>query len=118
LTASGEGEERIARAATKYLRAPTVVIVGTAPGDSILRSAENRDAVAAGIQNLLLAATALGLASYWTSCVLEAHPAIAEFCGFEPTTHITGIIHLGWPERATTGERKAARAGSVAVHIL
>ena len=33
-----------------------------------LRTAENRDAVAAGVQNILLGATALGLASYWGSC--------------------------------------------------
>ena len=90
LHASGETKSRVARAASKYVRAPVVVVVGSAPGDSKLPDDENRDAVAAGIQNMLLAATALGLSSYWSSCPLVAHGDVAQFCGFEPRTHISG----------------------------
>ena len=57
----GDPSEKIAKARTKYLRTPSVLVVGSAAGDSDTRTEENRDAVAAGVQNILLAATAIGL---------------------------------------------------------
>ncbi|NBT27632.1 MAG: nitroreductase, partial [Actinobacteria bacterium] len=57
----GDAENKVEKTRTKYLRAPVIIVVGTAPGDSELQTEENRDAVAAGIQNLLLGATAMGL---------------------------------------------------------
>ena len=41
-------------------------------------------------------ATAQGLASYWGSCPKGANDVVAELCGFEPGTHITALIYLGW----------------------
>ncbi len=51
MAAHGDDEAKVAKARTKYTRTPNVLVVGSAPGDSPLRTAENRDAVAAGIQN-------------------------------------------------------------------
>jgi nitroreductase len=93
---NGDEPNKVTKARTKYLRTPVVLVVGSAPGDSELRTAENRDAVAAGVQNLLLGATALGLASYWGSCPKGTNDEVAELCGFEPGTHVTAIIYLGW----------------------
>jgi nitroreductase len=92
----GDPPEKVAKARTKYLRTPATLVIGSAPGDSPMRSAENRDAVAAGIQNLLLGATTIGLATYWGSCPKGANDPVAAFCGFEPGTHIAAIIYLGW----------------------
>jgi len=50
---------------TKYARTPTVLVVGCAPHQNPTFHDENRDAVAAAIQNILLGATAIGLASFW-----------------------------------------------------
>jgi hypothetical protein len=61
---NGDLEMKVTKTRTKYLRAPVVVVVGSAPGESALQNEENRDAVAAGIQNMLLGATALGLAVF------------------------------------------------------
>jgi len=94
--AHGDPDDKVAKARGKYLRTPCTLVVGSAPGDTDNRTAENRDAVAAGIQNLLLAATAHGLASYWGSCPLGANDGVAHLCGFEPGTHVTAIIYLGW----------------------
>ncbi|HAP77275.1 MAG TPA: hypothetical protein DCR14_14470 [Acidimicrobiaceae bacterium] len=96
MDAHGDPPEKVAKARTKYLRTPATLVVGSAPGDSPLRTAENRDAVAAGVQNLLLAATAHGLASYWGSCPKGANDVVAELCGFEPGTHVAAIVYLGW----------------------
>jgi len=93
----GDPPEKVEKArTTKYLRTPTTLVVGSAPGDSHLRTAENRDAVAAGIEIILLSATARGLASYWCSCPKGANDVVAELCGFEPGTHISALIYLGW----------------------
>ena len=96
MEAHGDPPEKADKTRTKYVRTPVTLIVGSSPGDSQLRTAENRDAVAAGIQILLLAATAHGLASYWGSCPKGANDVVSELCGFEAGTHISGLIYLGW----------------------
>ena len=95
----GDDPAKVAKTRTKYLRAPGTLVVGSAEGESALRTAENRDAVAAGVQNLLLGATAAGLASFWSSCPKGANDVVAEICGFAPRTDVTALIYLGWPLR-------------------
>ena len=92
----GDTPEKVAKTRTKYLRTPAILIVGSAAGDSELRTAENRDAAAAGVQNILLAATAHGLASYWSSCPKGANDVTAALCGFDAGTTIVSMIYLGW----------------------
>jgi nitroreductase len=110
----GDPPEKVQKARTKYLRTPVTVVVGSAPGDSHLRTAENRDAVAAGIQIMLLAATEQGLASYWGSCPKGANDVVAELCGFEPGTHISALIYMGW---ATTTVESPGRPAPD-VHVI
>jgi nitroreductase len=75
-----------------------------------LRTAENRDAVSAAVQNVLLGATALGLASFWSSCPTGANDEVAKFCGFPSGTTIVAMIYLGWPTDVPKGfERPAPR---------
>lgn len=81
---------------TKYLRTPATLAVGCTPHDNEMLHAENRDAVAAGIQNLLLGATAIGLASFWSTPAVTRPPSVLELCGFEPDDRIVGIVYLGW----------------------
>jgi nitroreductase len=63
--------------------------------------AENRDAVAAGVQNLLLAATTLGLASFWSTPALTRPPGVLELCRFDPTDRVVAVIYLGWATSTT-----------------
>lgn len=84
------------KTATKYLRTPAVLVVGSTPHDNEMLDRENRDAVAAGIQNILLAATATGLASFWSTPALRRPPRVLELCGFDRADEIVGIVYLGW----------------------
>ena len=99
LIASGKTSDEVAAVRTKFLRAPSILVVGSTPGENEQRTGENRDATAAGIQNILLAATERGLSSFWGSCPPPAQSAVAEFCGFERDTFIVGHIYLGWADR-------------------
>lgn len=96
----GDGPAKVAKTRTKYLRAPGMLVVGSDAGDTPLRTLENREATAAGIQNLLLGATALGLASFWSSCPKGAEPAVAGVCDFPHGTAIVALVYLGWPSGA------------------
>lgn len=99
---------------TKYARTPHVLVVGCAAHDHPTFHDENRDAVAAGIQNLLLAATSAGLASFWSTAPMMDSSRALELCGFEPTERIIAVIYLG---HATTScappERPPARVRHV-----
>jgi nitroreductase len=81
---------------TKYLRTPATLVVGCAPHENEMLHVENRDAVAAGIQNLLLGATTLGVATFWSTPAITQPPAVLELCGFGPDDRLVGIIYLGW----------------------
>lgn len=90
-------ESKLTKTATKYLRAPVVLVVGSAAHESADLHDENRDAVAASIQTLCLAATAMDLASYWSSPPTRPSPDVLELCGFDPDVQIVGVVYLGWP---------------------
>ena len=98
LVAGGEeNPAKIAKARMKYTRAPLVLVVASSPGPDEVCTAENRDAVSAAVQNLLLGATASGLASLWSTGAAARSTRVAEVCGFEPTDTVVGLVYLGWP---------------------
>ena len=82
---------------TKYCRTPAVVVVGCSAHEKDTFHGENRDAVAAGIENLLLGATAAGLASFWSSPPLMDSARTLELCGFADDDRLIGVVYLGWP---------------------
>lgn len=114
MEAHGDPPEKVLKTRGKYLRTPATLVVGAAPGDSPLRTAENRDSVAAGVQNILLTATAMGLASYWGSCPKGANDAVAALCEFEPGTHVTALIYLGWATEAVAAPQRPRAA----LHVI
>lgn len=89
-------EGKLAKTRVKYLRTPMTLVAAAAPHDNEMLDLENRDAVAAGIQNLLLAATTMGLATFWSTPGLTSPPATLALCGFAPHDRIVGVVYLGW----------------------
>lgn len=81
---------------TKYTRTPAVLVVGAAADANASRHEENRDAVAAGLQNVMLAASTLGLATSWATAPLIDSGRVLALCGFEPDVRITCVMYLGW----------------------
>lgn len=97
MAAQGDDAPKVEKTRTKYLRSPIVIAAGAAAGDSPERTAENRYAVAAGLQNLLLGAQAHGLAALWGSPMRGANAAINSVCGFPADTEVIGLVYVGWP---------------------
>ena len=97
IAAGEENPAKVAKARVKYRRAPVMVVVAAAEGDHAVMTDENRDAVSAAIQTLLLGATAAGLASLWSTGAAAHSGRIAELCGLQPTDTIVGLVYLGWP---------------------
>ncbi len=110
----GDDTAKVTKTRTKYLRAPGVLVVGSDPGDTPLRAIENRDAVAAAVQILLLGATAHGLASFWSSCPKGAEEPVGAVCGFPPGAAVVAMIYVGWP----TGEVEVPVRPTPAVHRI
>lgn len=111
MTARDFGDEaKRAKTRTKYTRTPTVLVIAAAAHPNELFHVENQYAVAAGIQNLLLGATALGLASFWGSAPLPDSPAALALCGFGPDDRIVGVLYLGWAARDVPAPERPAPA--------
>jgi len=111
LLAAGETDQpRLAKTRMKYTRTPAILVVGCESSARPDLHTDDLYATAAGIQNLLLGATALGLASYWSTPPVDAADEVGRLCGFAPGTVIVGVIYLGWPgtEQGGTGRRERA----------
>lgn len=92
-------EEALAVERAKPLRAPVIIAVGVEkPDDPRVLEIENVCAAAAAVENLLLAATALGLGAKWRTGKPAEDPAVKAFLGLEPDQHLIGLIYLGYPE--------------------
>jgi nitroreductase len=84
---------------TRPLRAPVLIAIGVdKPDDPKVIEIENVCAAAAAVQNILLAATALGLAAIWRTGPAAKDPAIKTFLGFSPDQHLIGFVYIGYPE--------------------
>lgn len=91
-------ENAIEKERRKPLRAPLIIAVGVdAPEDSRVIEIENVCAVAAACQNILLAATEIGLASYWRTGESARDPEVKEFLGLSAEQHLIAFVYIGRP---------------------
>jgi nitroreductase len=86
----------VARERDKVFRAPTIVTAGA----KIVEHAkiprfEQEVAVAAAVENLVLAAHALGYGTMWKTGAPAYDDAVKAFFGLEPHDAILGFIYLG-----------------------
>jgi nitroreductase len=102
MAAQGDDEMKVTKTRGKFMRSPIVIVVAAAEGTTSNETEENRYAVAAGIQNMLLMAESFGLAALWGSPAKGANNAITTLCSMEHTAHVMGIIYLGWPTQSVT----------------
>ncbi len=71
-------------------------------------------AASAAIQNILLGATALGIASFWSTGGMTLKPAMKSYLGLGNEDIVLGLIYLGYTdEPAKPGTRNSAPADKV-----
>lgn len=95
--ALGMDQQKVASQATKYLRSPTVVLVWVTGDPDPVRRREDRDATAAAVQNLLLAATGRGLASFWATISDHFHAPARDLAGVDDNHDFVALVYLGYP---------------------
>lgn len=66
--------------------------------DTKIPEKEERSAVSAANENILLGATALGIASYWSTGGMTYHPALKKHLKLDDDEKIIGMIYLGYTD--------------------
>jgi len=100
MAAQGDEAMKVTKTRGKFMRTPIVMVIAAAIGHSDNETEENKYAVAAGVQNMLLMTESFGLAALWGSPAKGANDAITTLCAMEATDHVMGIIYLGWPTQS------------------
>ena len=91
-------EDDLQKDRAKPLRAPVVIAVAVdKPGLTKAKEIENICATAAAVQNMLLAAHALGLGAMWRTGPSATDPAIKQFFGWEPNQYLISFVYIGYP---------------------
>lgn len=67
---------------------------------------EEYAAVAAATENMLLGATAKGIASFWSTGGMTHHPAMKMYLGLTENDLVMGLIYLGYTDERKEGNRK------------
>lgn len=67
---------------------------------------EEYAAVAAATENMLLGATAKGIASFWSTGGMTHHPAMKMYLGLTENDLVMGLIYLGYSDEQKEGTRK------------
>ncbi|MGN6695981.1 MAG: nitroreductase family protein [Aquihabitans sp.] len=89
--------EKVAKLRTKYARSAAVVLVWVKVDPQPVRAKEDRDAVAAAVQNLLLAATSYGLGNYWATVPEVLEDCVRRFAHLDDDHDLVALVYLGWP---------------------
>ena len=96
----------------KLLRSPLfLVVTQQAVLNDLVRDQEDYAAVCCAVQNMMLAATARGLASKWSTGALAENAAAKRWLGIGEQDRIVAYLYLGYaPEgmREMSGERRPA----------
>ena len=92
------GQDGLEKERAKPFRAPLIIAVGVdKPTESRVQAIENVCAAAAACQNILLAATELGIAGYWRTGDAVRDPEVKAFLGLAPDQEVIAFLYLGYP---------------------
>ena len=79
----------------KAMRAPTIIVVGAKISKGKIPEIEQVGAANAAVQNMLLAAHALGYGAMWKTGAAAYDPGVKALVGLAPEDHIVALVYLG-----------------------
>lgn len=95
---AAEALEVLKKEENKAFRAPLVIAVSVSPStDPKVERIEEFAAVHAAIQNMLLTAHSLGLASVWRSGDPMYHPVMKRAFELSDSDELVGLLYIGFP---------------------
>jgi nitroreductase len=98
-------EKRIEVEKARPFRAPVILVVIYSPSDNPKAiEVEDRYAVGALMQNILLAAHASGLGAYLRTGPAAEYPGVHDYIRMSSGEEIAGFIYLGYPEQEPSVE--------------
>jgi nitroreductase len=101
----------------KAQRAPAIICVVGRPKTHLPKvvELEEHHAIGAAIQNILLAAHALGLGAMVRTGQAASLDEVRDFLGLEATELIAGFVYLGYPLDGTEARPPTRRTGAASV---
>ncbi|MGM0845590.1 MAG: nitroreductase family protein [Bacillota bacterium] len=102
-------QKKLEKIQLKPFRAPLVITVAVEPAadNPKVINIEEYGAVYAAIQNMLLAATGLGLGGFWRTGKPTYHKKMKKLFGLSEKGEVLGFLYFGYPKReAPQGIRK------------
>lgn len=104
LSASGAEEAVAARKADEFAaewaRVPAIIYVTQVVDPDPFVDREDYGAVCCAVQNIMLGAQAVGLASFWGTGDLAAAPALADLVGAHTNERMVALLRLGYADPA------------------
>lgn len=84
---------------SKLLRAPVIIAVACEKSiNSKVMEIEQIEAVACSVQNMMLAAYALGLGSIWRTGEIVYKQELAEYLDLRDGEKLLGLVYIGYPD--------------------
>ena len=104
-------DPRRAKISKKTQTAPVIAAIVCAPSTKAnIVEMEEVESTAMAVQNLHLAARAVGLAGFWSSGKKAFHSKMADFLGLEPPARCLGFFYIGYPAGPwPTSERRPVK---------
>lgn len=107
--------EAISEQEKRQLSAPLWMLVcAVTPENSRFPDSEHDQATAAGIQNMLLMAHALGLGAKWISAAAPLHVSVREGLGLPAAARTLGLFYFG----VLTGDNPTGKRDPLAERVL
>ena len=109
-------DDEVMKEGQKVMRAPTIVVVAAhvlPPGK--IPEIERIVAVGAAMQNMILAAHALGFGTMWKTGAPAYYPEVKRAIGLAPEDHVVGFLYLGSTE--TPGTPRESRLDGCVIQL-
>jgi len=94
-----EAQQILERERKKPLRAPVLIVAAAVPStEPKVMEVEEVAATAAAVQNMLVAAEALGLGAMWRTGPAAYDSMVKRHLGLPETAHVLAFVYVGYPD--------------------